>query len=532
MDDVAPSSSRIATVAGHASVESQTTNRIDRFFRTLSTPLLVALSYYVASRIGFTFTPANRAISTFWPPNAVLLAALLLTPRRIWWRLLIAVLPAHFFVQLENGVPTWTAIGSFIGNVGEALIGALCISYFKKGAALFESVRGVIAFLVFGALLAPLLTSFLHAGVVLGTGLGGDYWMLWSTRLFSNILAELTLVPIIVTVVLHGASWLGRTLVYKQFEALSLAIGVVSVSILAFGGQEGWRGNTPALIYLPLPLLVWASVRFGAGGLSASLLGVALISIWNAMHGLDPFPPGSMLENAVTLQILFCSVGPPLMLLSAFIVELRQTSGKLIIAQEQERRRIARELHDDIGQQLALVALGIHQISEDADSSLKPRFDNLRDQIGRVSQATHEISHGLHPSFLEHVGLTRAVKRLCLEAATDKSLSVSFTEENVPKDLPQNIALCLYRVAQEALQNVMKHSHAHNVKVELRTKGARVFLLVIDDGFGFPTPPEARVGLGFASMQERLRMVGGRLDIVSTPMQGTRIKVSAPTKEP
>ena len=127
--------------------------------------LLVAIGYYAGTRIGFLFTPAQTAISAFWPPNAILLAAFLLTPARMWWALLLAVLPAHLLAQLHSGVPVWTVLGWFLGNTGEALLGAACIRRFQKDErALFQSVRGVTIFLLFGVLAAPALTSFLDAG--------------------------------------------------------------------------------------------------------------------------------------------------------------------------------------------------------------------------------------------------------------------------------------------------------------------------------------------------------------------------------
>jgi integral membrane sensor domain MASE1 len=108
-----------------------------RILSTVSAALLVGISYYVGTRIGFAWTPSGQPNSTFWPPNAILLAAFLLTPRRAWWTLLLAVLPAHMFAQLQTGVPMWTAIGWFITNSVEALIGAYCITKFtdsKKGS--------------------------------------------------------------------------------------------------------------------------------------------------------------------------------------------------------------------------------------------------------------------------------------------------------------------------------------------------------------------------------------------------------------
>ena len=121
-------------------------------FDTVQIALLVAILYYAGIKIGFFFKPADIPISIFWPPNALLLAAFLLTPKRLWWAILVAVLPAHLLAQLPAGVPVARALGWFVGNVGEALLGAICIRYFRKQERLFDSVRGLITFLVFGVL--------------------------------------------------------------------------------------------------------------------------------------------------------------------------------------------------------------------------------------------------------------------------------------------------------------------------------------------------------------------------------------------
>ena len=116
--------------------------------RTPIIALLVALGYFAGSQIGFLLTPADSPIATFWPPNAILLAALLITPRRIWWVLILAVLPPHFLIQLRAGVPVVSAVAWFIGNSGEALLGAVSVRIFKGNKPLLESVRGVIVFLI------------------------------------------------------------------------------------------------------------------------------------------------------------------------------------------------------------------------------------------------------------------------------------------------------------------------------------------------------------------------------------------------
>lgn len=497
-------------------------------FRTGSIALLVAVGYCAATEVGFIFTPPGSPISAFWPPNSLLLATLLLAPRRIWWILLLAVLPAHLLIQMHSGVPPATASGWFIGNASEALLGALCISHFKKQASLFDSIRGVTVFLVFGVFLAPLLTSFLDAAVVLVTGLGRHYWELWTIRLFSNMLAELTIAPVIVLFVPNGIAWLRKAGASRHIEAVLLAVGIYLTSMFIFGGEVGWRANTPALMYAPLPFLLWASVRFGSSGLHSSLLTIALISIWHAMHGRDPFISASARQNVLTLQILLCTIAVPLMLLSAFIHEVRQTGSKVVDALEEERRRIARELHDDVGQQLTLVQLELEELRDESDSAQKSRLGKVYDQVSEIFKTTREISHGLHPSYVEHVGIAAALRRLCTEITAEKSVKINFIDENLPPQLPVHISLCLYRVAQGALQNVVQHSHADSITVELTANLERVLLRIADNGAGFDLQPEGTTGLGLASMRERVRSVGGKIELTSAPMKGTKIEASVP----
>lgn len=507
-------------------------------FRTGLIALIVAIAYYSGTKLGFALTPASEPIAAFWPPNAILLAALLLAPRRIWWILLLTVLPAHLVVQLKTGVPLATVVGWFIGNTGEALLGALCISYFSTKELLFQSVRGLLIFLGFGVILAPLVTSFVDAAVVVTTGWGNGYWMLWTTRLFSNMLAQLTLVPTIMLFVLNGASWLDEVRLSRWIEAGFLGISVAVVSVMAFGAHNVSPNSVPALLYAPLPILLWASVRFGSGGLSASLLTVALVSIWGAMHGRGPFRSASMGENLLALQVLLSAIAVPQLLLSAVMLErrateksLRETSGRLIDAQEQERQRVACELHDDIGQQLALVEIELGQLRDDTSvSSLRQRLERLHEQISRVSKTAREISHGLHPFQLEHLGLVSAIRRLCRDF-DQGPLRIHFLETELPDELPAAISLCLYRVSQEALRNAATHSRAGTVTVSLKAQSGTLVLRIVDDGIGFSLPRNFHAGLGLASMGERLRAVGGSIEIKSAPATGTTVEATVPMPE-
>ncbi|PYY17857.1 MAG: hypothetical protein DMG60_10215 [Acidobacteria bacterium] len=504
------------------------------FPRPAINAVLVAAGYYLGTRIGFALTPQPQPIATFWPPNAVLLAAFLLAPRRTWGIILLAVFPAHLLIQLPAGIPLVTACGWFVSNSAEALLGAACIRRFKEPGELFEDVPGVLIFLAFGVVLAPLASSFVDAAVVVTTGFGNGYWKLWTARLFSNMLAELTIAPTIVVLVLSGRSWVRHLARSRIIEATLLAVGIVAVSDLVFGIANA---AIPALMFSPLPLLLWIVVRFGAGGLYPSLLAVSTISIWHATRGRDPFILAPMPESILGMQIFLCTIALPMMLLAAVLAErkaveqtLRESRGRLIDAQEQERRRIARELHDDLGQQLIILELELDQLRHQAGEQLKPSLDKLYHQASETSATARTLSHRLHSSHLDFLGLVPAVRNLCDAVAHETSIEVSFAEESVPATIDPQISLCIYRVTQEALQNVIRHSHAHKATVQLHGGREGISLHIADDGIGIAAEREHAVALGLASMRERISLAGGSFKLITQSMRGTRIEATIPLK--
>jgi len=512
-----------------------TTLPLTQFSRTVLIALLVAIGYYAGSRIGFLLTPAQSPIATFWPPNAILLAAFLLAPTRMWWAFLLAVLPVHFLIQLHVGVPLLTALGWFVGNTGEALIAAACIRYFNKDERLFESVRGVAIFLVFGVFLSTLLTSFLDAAVVVLTGRASSYWMLWTTRLSSNVLAQLTIVPSIVIFAQNGTSWIRKTSPAKAFEAGLLAVAIVFASVLAFGASNA--STIPALIYAPLPLLIWSAVRFGVGAVSGSALLVALISLWDAIQGRGLLAGTSLAQDVLFLHTLLAVFVAPLMLMAAIIAERRRTDeslrdsrNKLIQAQEQDHYRIARGLRDDIVQQITLVGLNLEQLRDESGPSAKPRLDKLYDQLSGVSEATRDLSQDLYPFAVEYLGLASALRKLCRDTGALSHIAITFKEESAPASIPTDASRRLYRVAHEALRNIVKHSCAQRAAIELSVSSWRVLLRIADDGMGMN--PEHSEGLGLTSMREQLLSLSGTFTIKSALSKGTTIEASVPINRP
>lgn len=210
---------------------------------------------------------------------------------------------------------------------------------------------------------------------------------------------------------------------------------------------------------------------------------------------------------------------------------ISELSGKLIRAQEEERRRIARELHDDICQQLALLAIDLRRVQRSDVKPLAVTIQELCKKVDDISNELRRISHRLHSTKLDHLGLVTALRSLCEEFSEQYDLTIDFQLQPVPATLDADISLNFFRIAQEALRNVARHSNATNVRVELTCSTSELSLRVSDDGVGFDCDSiKGRDGLGVMSMQERMRSIGGILTIGSKPSQGTLLEARLPLR--
>lgn len=221
--------------------------------------------------------------------------------------------------------------------------------------------------------------------------------------------------------------------------------------------------------------------------------------------------------------------------------EVAKLSSKLIEAQEKERSRIARELHDDICQRLALLAIQLDGIA--STSSLipvqnEPRCSDIErlaeikkaaEFCKEIADSVQTLSHELHSSKLEYLGVVAAVGSFCREVSKQHGVEITFTNTNVPASLPREVSICIFRVVQEALRNAIKHSGVKMFKVFLRGAGGIILLEVSDEGVGFDSKVAgAKGGLGLVSMQERLHLAKGTLEIESKPYQRTTIRARIP----
>jgi signal transduction histidine kinase len=215
--------------------------------------------------------------------------------------------------------------------------------------------------------------------------------------------------------------------------------------------------------------------------------------------------------------------------------QIEDLAGRLITAQEAERTRIARELHDDVGQRVASLLIALSTLKRKAGhrglEGMDEQFSTLQRDTMALSKDLRDLSHELHPGALEHVGLVEALRTRCEELNLDSTFNARLEVDEGWSELPYEIAVCLYRVAQEALRNVARHAQATTAQISLARQNGQVMMRVTDDGRGFETNGARHRGLGLISMDERVRMLGGTFQVQPGPHMGTVVIVTLPIGE-
>jgi PAS domain S-box-containing protein len=218
----------------------------------------------------------------------------------------------------------------------------------------------------------------------------------------------------------------------------------------------------------------------------------------------------------------------------------RETTGfrvqdNLMLGQEVERKRVARELHDGVGQRIALLAMALREIEgfvPAGSSGLDEKLKAIEGEVGRIATDLHRLSHNLHPSTVSHLGLVPALRRLCREYSEQMNIAVEFAAAGDCTGMPEETALALFRVGQECLANVAKHSRSCDARVSLVEKPNEIRLTIVDHGVGFDVSTiHSNPGLGLVSIHERARMLGADLEIRSSS-RGTQVELRLPSPGP
>jgi signal transduction histidine kinase len=210
---------------------------------------------------------------------------------------------------------------------------------------------------------------------------------------------------------------------------------------------------------------------------------------------------------------------------------LRDLGRRLLKAQEEERSRIALELHDDVSQQAVALAIDLQRINDSPPGTTQKIVRDAQKRVKSLLKSVHDLSHRLHPANLRLVGLLGALGQLQRDLSRP-GITITVSSENVPPALPDDLALCLFRIAQEAMQNAIKHSGARTIRIQLDGDNEAIALKIVDDGAGFDVSAATGKGLGLISMHERAESVGGTLRVVSRRGAGTRLQVTVPFRTP
>ncbi|HTN70948.1 MAG TPA: sigma 54-interacting transcriptional regulator [Methylomirabilota bacterium] len=352
---------------------NETFQRAALFAHPVFPVLLVCAGYYIGAWVGKGLRFPDSHLSLIWPPTAILLAALLLTPTRVWWIYLVALLPVHIFAQLQDGVPPWGVLSQLAGNFSQALLAATSVRYFGKGPPRFNTFRGVMIFTSCAGLLAPVVVSSLAAYLYVLSGWEHDYWYVWRARVLSNVLSTLVIVPPIILLAERGIAQIRNVNPRGFVEAAFIATGLVLIGI-----ADLWTSTPIAfLLYAPLPLLLWTAVRFGMDGLCLSLLATAYLLFLDTSGGQGAFATQSAAENALSLQLYLITISVPLMFLAALFQERRDKEDALRGSEARYR---------------ALVMAGADMVwRADARGDVSFAADTWQDLTGQTDEETRDL---------------------------------------------------------------------------------------------------------------------------------------------
>ncbi len=312
-------------------------SRVTRVATLISTVLLVSAGYYVGGLIGIALRFPPSGIATIWPPTAILVSALLLTPPRSWWVYLLAAVPTHMHLvaYFQPDVPPVVMFAQVGSNALHAVLAAVAVRNAVGTPTRFDSLRSMVLYILYAAIGATVVACALAVSVFALTGWAADFWLAFRQRVLANVFAIITIPPLIVITV-TGAFGTGRYRRWPLYAELGLlTVALLVVGVLVFGREAPASANVPALLLTPMPLLLWAAVRLGPGGLCFCLLVVAGLSLSNAFAGRGPFVTASPADNTLSLQVFLLAVSAPLMILAAIVQERRRVDDEARVEREE-----------------------------------------------------------------------------------------------------------------------------------------------------------------------------------------------------
>lgn len=518
------------------------------WFALLARCFCLLLLYYILVVVSMKFRFSTSGLSLLWPSNALLVATLVLAPKRRWWLYLLSVVPAHVAAMSPYHLGlSWLAYQIAFNSL-EAIACAAILRRFRSPTLYFDTLDGVSIFLGVSVVVPglanlvavyPIVKASSRAALLAHNSSDG-FLAVWASCWANNSASLIIFVPVILICVTRGRNWI-RSLSWRAVgEAALLTVSLTTLTFLVYGNAHTVGDALPTIYLIPIPFLIWAAVRFGPAGASLSITLFVCVSSWCAYLGQGPFLRSVSIDRVTVLQMAWIIISAPLLCLAAVVrergvaveklekahSELQEFTPRLIAAQEQEKQRISRELHDDVGQRLALLRIGLYSLDQNipVEKSVEhAELCGLLTQLDELALDVRNMSHQLHSSKLRYLGLPAALKEVCQQLIDQHRVAIHLTANQLPDSLSEQVSLCFYRVAQEALMNAVKHSGTSQVDITLDCQGQLLRMCIRDYGTGFD-PSFRGTGLGLVAMHERLRMVGGLIRFNSIAGVGTEVE--------
>lgn len=529
-------------------------------------PVIAALSliYFFAGKLGLALAVVNPSISAVWPPTGIALAAFLIFGYEVWPAIFIGA----FAVNLTTEGTAATSFGIATGNTLEGLLGAHLVSRYAGGRQALTRVNDVLRFAFLAGVVSTSVSATIGLFALIAGGLiqaGTDRTQAWLTWWLGDLTGAIVVAPCLILWSLRPSFQQERRLIIQD---ATLILSLLFMGAFVFGGLLPFRLQNYPLAFLCIPLVVLGAFRLRPQEASTAIVALSGIAVWGTLRGRGGFIGENPNESLLLLQMFMGVISMTSLAVSAVVLQRnsiqsslkaardelevrveqrtaqlqqeilrrRELSARLLQVQDDERRRIARDLHDSTGQSLVALTMNLDQLRQDAervDSGLAQAISDNAELVRELSKEVRTVSYLLHPPLLDEMGLAAGISWYAEGFRERSNIDVDLHIAEGLRRLPRDLELTIFRVVQESLTNIHRHSRSPRATITLNEFSGRIILEVQDEGSGISSETLSKIdsvglpGVGLRGMQERVRGLGGELHI-SSGEKGTVIKAIFP----